>query len=623
MLSRRLGFNPARVSILSYLAALCLLSGMQLAAKPITVTALAHNDTPKHIHAQVLPYANPNAPKGGTLSRWANGSFDSFNNMIDKGQSATGLYYVYESLMQGSLDEAFSMYPLLAEKVTYDPNDASWVIYHINPKARFHDGSPVTAEDVQFTFDKLLTEGAMFYKNYLAGIKKVQPLDTHRVKFTFKNAKNLEMKLLVGQISIISKKYFSKHKFNAVSLEKPMGSGAYKIKDFQAGRSITYERDPNYWGKDLLINKGAYNFDKIVYRYYRSSEIAFEGFKAGQYIYRQENKSRNWAVNYDFPAVKKGMVKREEIKDHSPIAMQAFVLNNRRDIFKDVRVRKAVTLAYDFEWMNKTLFYNLYERLHSNFQSSELEASGKPSAAELSIIKPLLTHMPKQQQQDVLKPLAMAKSDGTGFNRNNLLQARKLLLAAGFTYKKHLGKTVLYQPNGKLAKIDMLNYTADLNRIFLPYVRNLKRLGFTVNIRLVDIPQFIARSRDFDFDVLLGQFPQSLSPGQEQMDFWSSVSAKQSGSRNSAGVSNKAIDIVIDKLTHASNRKELILYAKVLDRLLITGYYYVPTYGKSAKFVAYWKNLRHPKQLPKYDVGINYWWINKKADAEVAAYLGK
>lgn len=608
-------FHPLRF-FLVHLFVLCLfvtgcLVSSPINAKPITVTALAQNAKPLYANHQVLPYANANAPKGGEISMAVTGSFDSFNNFIDKGNPASGLYYVYESLMQNSLDEAFTMYPLLAEKVTHDPDDASWVMYHINPKARFQDGSAVTADDVVFTFEKLLSEGAMFYRNYLSAIKHVKAIDKHSVKFTFNNKKNQEMKLIVGQISIISKDFFTKNRFDQASLQKPMGSGAYKVKDFQSGRYIKYERDPNHWGKNILINKGANNFDTMTYRYYRSHEVAFEGFKAGQYNYRREYKSRNWAVNYNFPAIKQGRIIQEEISDDSPIYMQAFVLNNRRPLFKDIRVRKALKLAYDFKWMNKTLFYGLYEGLYSNFQGSELEAKGYPSLQEQQVLKPLLKYLPKQQQIDVLKPLAQVSSNGDGFNRNNLIKARQLLLQAGFTYQKHHKKIRLFQPNGEPAKIELLNQNANLNRIILPYVRHLKRLGFEVEIRMVDIPQYTERKRAFDFDVIMGHFPQGLSPGQEQMDYWTSKSAQQVGSRNTAGVSNKAVDTVVDKLIHAQSRNEVILYAKVLDRLLISGCYFVPTYGNSKKFIAYQKELGHPKRLPKYDVGLRYWWYEK------------
>lgn len=589
-------------------------------AKPITVTAMAHNATAHYTNAPHMPYANPNASKGGTHSEYAQGTFDTLNQVIDQGTPADGIGYLYDTLMSGSLNEAFAQYPQLAEKVTYDPEDASWIIYHINPKARFWDDSEVTAEDVKATYDAILAKGRMSWRSYLSAIKSVKTLDKYRVKFIFQNADNKEIGLIVAQFPIFAKKSIDQD-FEKVQLKPLLGSGPYQVGKIDAGKSITYQRDPNYWGTDIMINKGRFNFDKIVYRYYLSSEIAFEGFKAGQYRYRQENKARNWAKQYDFPAVSAGMVKKETIDNKNPMAMQALIMNLRRPIYDDIRVRQAITHAFDFEWMNRQMFYGLYERPQSFFHNSELAATGTPSADEMAVLSPLLPLLEKAQQTAVLNPWQVPKSKGDGYNRKNLLIARKLLLEAGFSYKRRNGKIKLFQPNGKPASIEILIASQAMERVVLSFVRNMRRLGFAMSVRLVDIPQYIQRKRDFDYDMVVDVFGQSLSPGQEQSYLWGSEAADQKGNRNSAGIKNKAIDAVIKKLIHAKSRDDIILYTKVLDRLLRAGYYMVPMYNKSVFNVAYWNQYRHAKQLPSNAIGIDYWWIEPTAENKVNAYI--
>lgn len=408
--------------------------------------------------------------------------------------------------------------------------------------------------------------------------------------------------MVVAQIPITSHRVGNQ--FDQVSLTPLMGSGPYKVGRFQPGRVLNYVKNPDYWGKDLLVNRGANNFDRLIFRYFRSSEVAFEAFKAGQYALREENKARNWAVNYDFPAVKQGLVKKVEIENYRPMVMQAFIMNQRKPLFQDIRVREALILAYDFEWMNRTLFYSGYQRLRSYFQNSELEANGEPNSNQLKILKPLLPMLEARQKQRLLHPKSMTPSDASGFNRSNLLKARKLLLKAGFTYQG----TRLVDPKGRPVTIELLNYSSDLNRIFLPYVQNLKRLGIDAQIRVVDMPQFSERVRNFDFDMMLGQFVQSLSPGQEQIDYWGSSAASQPGSRNLIGLTNPAVDRVIKQIATAENRQQLVTLSRVLDRLLISGAYVVPTYGTPKTRVAYWNSVQPAKVTPKYALGLMYWW---------------
>ena len=585
-------------------------------AVPITTTALGHNSPTEYINAPFMPYANPNAPKGGTLSLDARGTFNAANKWMTTGVAMVGTDYLYDTLMTGSLNEAFTMYPQLASKVTYDPDDTSWIIYHINPAARFWDGTPVTSSDVKATYEAILNKGPMSIRSYLSDIKDIQIINKQQVKFVFASDNNKEILLTVGQFPIFAKSSIDAD-FEKITLTPLMGSGPYKLGRVDAGRSVSYVRDPNYWGRDLMVNRGRYNFDMIKFVYYQSDEIAFEGFKSGQYRFRPENKASNWATGYNFPAVKAGMINKETISSENPVPMQGLVMNMRRPIFQDIRVRQALSKAYDFEWMNKTLFHGQYERLQSFFHGSELAATGKPSTEEMKLLTPLLSKLEPMQRQAVLDEWQLTTSDGSGFNRTELLKARQLLLDAGFYYKD----MKLYQPDGKLAQIEMLMTGETMGRVLLPYIRNLKRLGFDVTLRQVDGPQYYERMRRFDYDMVVDVFAQSLSPGAEQAAFWGSAAADEVGNNNTIGIKNTAIDTVIEKLGNAKNRDEIILYTHVLDRLLRAGHYLVPLYGKSATNVAYWNQYRHTKKLPSNAIGIDYWWTDKAAEARVNQYL--
>ncbi|KAA0915832.1 extracellular solute-binding protein [Psychrobacter sp. ANT_WB68] len=585
-------------------------------AAPITTTALGHNSTTEYIDAPFMPYANPNAPKGGTLSLDARGTFNAANKWMTTGVAMIGTDYLYDTLMTGSLNEAFTMYPQLASKVTYDPDDTSWIIYHINPAARFWDGTPVTSNDVKATYDAILNKGPMYIRSYLGDIKDIQVLDKQQVKFIFNSDDNKEILLTVGQFPIFAKTSIDKD-FEKITLTPLMGSGPYKLGRIDAGRAVSYVRDPNYWGRDLMVNRGRYNFDMIKFVYYQSDEIAFEGFKSGQYRFRPENKAANWATGYNFPAVKAGLITKETISSENPVPMQGLVMNMRRPLFQDIRVRQALSKAYDFEWMNKTLFYGQYERLQSFFHGSELAATGTPSAAEMQVLSPLLSKLEPIQRQVVLSEWQLPTSDGSGFNRNELLKARQLLLDAGFYYED----MKLYQPNGKLAQIEILMTGETMGRVLLPYIRNLKRLGFDATLRQVDGPQYYERMRRFDYDMVVDVFAQSLSPGAEQAAFWGSAAADEAGNANTIGIKNAVIDEVTTALANAESREEIVLYTKVLDRLLRAGHYLVPLYGKSATNVAYWNQYRHTAKLPTNAVGIDYWWTDKEAEARVNRYL--
>ena len=582
-----------------------------------TTPFIAVHSAPLYAGLSAMPYANPAAPKGGYLSTSGNGTFDNLNSMNGKGSAADGVNYLFDSLMSSSLDEPGVMYPLLAEKATFDPQKPAYVIFHLNPKAKFSDGSQLTAADVKYSFDAFQTKSNPGLQMYLADLAKTEVLSRHQVKMSFKSDSNAEMPLILAQMPIYSKKDWSGKDFSRVTLQPILGSGPYLIERIDAGRSISYKRNPGYWGKDLPVNKGRYNFDRLKYVYYRSLDIAFEGFKSGQYTLHEELTARKWVTEYHFPAVKAGMVVKYRFQHYNPIATQSYVFNTRRAPFQDIRLRQALTYAYDFEWQNKALFYGQYRRLQSFFSNSELEAKGLPSAAELAVLKPQLAKLDPVQRAGVLKDWKYSVSDGSGFNRSNLLIARQLLLNAGYKFKD--GR--LLDKSGKPIEIEFLIHQDGLQRTLMPFVRNLKRLGIQVHIRQVDVPQYIERMRTKDFDMTTDAMPQSLSPGNEQAQFWGSASADQPGNYNYAGIKNPAIDAVVQQLIRAPDRASLVTRTRALDRLLRAGYYQIPTYGKGENWLAYWNMYRQPAVKPKLSTGIDYWWSDAAQAQKVAHYL--
>ncbi len=601
---------------------LALVFGLSMLAQGVsaalqTTPYIALHTQPRYSGSLAMPYANPKAPKGGLLSTASMGTFDNLNSMNGKGSSTEGVNYLFDSLMDSSLDEPGVLYPLLAEKVTFDPEKTKFVIFHLNPKAHFSNGQPLTAQDVKFTFDTYQSKANAGLQMYISDLAKTEVLSKYQVKFHFKSDNNSEMPLILATLPIYSKQDWQGKDFSRISMQPILGSGPYVIDRIDAGRSITYKRNPNYWGKDLVINRGRYNFDKIKYVYYRNLDIAFEGFKSGQYTLHEEMTARKWVTEYRFPAVMAGMVKKYRFQHHNPIATQSFIFNTRRSPFQDIRLRQALTYAYDFEWQNKALFYGQYRRLQSYFSNSELEARGTPSAAEMQILKPLLPGLPPLQRQGVMLNWKYPVSDASGFNRNNLLVARQMLLDAGYPIRG--GQ--LYDRQGKPIQIEFLIHQDGLQRTLMPFVRNLKKLGIVVNIRQVDLPQYIERMRRFDFDMTTGVMPQSLTPGNEQAQLWGSAAADQVGNFNYAGIKSPAIDQVVQSVIRAPNRQQLVIRTRVLDRLLRAGYYQIPTYGKGENWLAYWNMYRQPQVKPKLSTGIDYWWVDAAQAQKVNQYL--
>lgn len=597
--------RPLRSFLLAAGGSLLLgLAGLAQAAPQHALTL--YGEAPKYpADYRHFDYVEPDAPKGGTLRQAGFGSFDSLNPFINKGVAADEIGLVYDTLTRHGLDEPFSEYGLLAEKIERAP-DNSWVRFHLRPEARFHDGHPVTAEDVVFSFETLMKDGAPMYRAYYADVSQVVAEDERRVRFDFKHAGNRELPLILGQLAVLPKHWWASRDFTKSGLEPPLGSGPYRVADVQAGRSIRYERVKDWWGKDLPANRGFYNFDAVQVDYYRDNTVALEALKAGQFDYWLETSAKNWATAYDVPAVKNGQLVKEEIANNNPTGMQGFIFNIRRPLFQDRRVREALALLFDFEWTNRQLFNGAYTRTRSYFDNSELASRGLPDEAELKILEPLRAQIPPEVFNNEFRPPV---SDGSGIIRDQQRRAYQLLQEAGWRVE---GDRML-DAGGQPVRIEFLLAQADFERILLPYKRNLADLGINLEIRRVDVSQYINRLRSRDFDMMVGGFSQSNSPGNEQREYWHSVSADNPGSRNFIGLKDPAIDRLVDGLIQADTRDSLISHTRALDRVLLWGHYVVPNWHIKTWRVAYWNRLAHPKVTPRYDIGLYTWWSKAEA----------
>jgi microcin C transport system substrate-binding protein len=581
------------------------------------VHAMAMHGTPKYPPGFThFDYANPDAPKGGEMRLNAIGTFDTLNPFALKGVPAAGLGNLFESLTESAQDEAFTRYGLLAESMEM-PADRSWVAFNLRPGARWHDGKPVTPEDVIFSLNILKTKGHPFYRAYYKNIAKAEKIGPRKVKFSFSGGDNRELPLIAGEVSVLPKHYWEGRDFEKTTLDIPIGSGPYRIKSFEPGRSITYERDNNYWGEDLPVRRGQNNNDVTRYDYYRDSTVALEAFKSGEYDFVLESSSKNWATAYNVPAVKQGLIKKELLKHELPTGMQAFIFNTRRSIFADPLVRRALTHAFDFEWSNKTLFYGQYARTQSFFSNSELASSGLPSPAELVILEPLRGQIPAEVFTTEYHP---PSTDGSGNIRNNLRAGLALLRKAGWIIKNQAlvnGKT------GEPMRFEILLVQPDFERVVLPFVQNLKRLGVDARVRTVDTSQYQNRIDSFDFDVSVGSFGQSLSPGNEQRDFWGSGGADRPGSRNIIGIKNAAVDKLISLIIAAPDRDALVARSRALDRVLLWGHYVIPQWHSQSFRIAYWKKFERPEITPKYGLCLACWWIDEKKAESLKKRMGR
>ena len=545
-------------------------------------------------------YVNPEAPKGGVFKQAANGTFDSFNPFIIKGTAADGTGLTFDTLMARSYDEPFTQYGLLAEAIRM-PESRSWIEFDLRKQARFSDGTPVTANDVIETFKLLREQGSPFYKAYYRDISSIQAITDHTVRFEFGSDENRELPLIIGEVPILSANYWKERDFTKPTLEPILGSGPYVVDSFEAGRTITYKRNPDYWGADLPVNRGRYNFDAMQFDYYRDSTVALEAFKAQEYDFREENSSKNWATAYTGPAFDEGRIKKELIADANPAGMQAFIMNTRLEKFSDPRVRSAIAHGFDFEWTNTNLFYSAYTRSHSFFSNSEMAATELPTDQELEILEPFRGQIPDEVFTEVYQA---PTTKGDGRNRTQLLTALKLLKEAGWTLKD--GQ--LINASGETFNFEILLVQKDFERVVAPFIQNLEKLGMQVSIRIVDVSQYINRLRSTDFDMIVGSFGQSSSPGNEQREFWGSEAADQPGSRNLIGIKDPAIDQLVELLIQAPNREQLVLRARALDRVLQWNHFVVPQFHIDSHRVAYWDKFEFPEIRPTYTIGLDTWW---------------
>jgi microcin C transport system substrate-binding protein len=558
---------------------------------------------------------NPDAPKGGRLRQGVpESTFDSFNPFIIKGNPAGGIGLLYDTLLVGAADEPFSEYGLLA-KTVQTPADRSWVAFELRPEARWHDGKPITADDVVWSFETLLAKGAPTYRFYYQSVAKVEKTGERSVKFTFKPGTNRELPLIVGQLPVLPKHYWETRNFEATTLEPPLGSGPYKVGKFEAGRFLEMERVPDYWGKDIPVNKGRWNFDVQRFEYYRDATVALEAFKGGNYDFRLEPSAKDWATAYEIPEVKDGRIVKEAVPNQRPTGMQCFAMNIRRPLFQDRRVREAIGLAFDFEWSNKTLFYGQYSRTESYYENSELASSGLPGPDELAILEPLRGKIPDEV---FTKAFEAPKTDGSGNNRENLRRAAELLKQAGWTTQA--GKLM---KDGVPLTFEILLNSPLFERVALPYAKSLEKIGITANVRTVDTSQYRRRTDSFDYDMVVAGFGESESPGNEQRDYWGSEAAKREGSRNAIGIADPSIDALVGGVIAAPDRKSLVTRTKALDRVLLWNQFVVPNWYIGADRIAYWDKFGKPGVVPKDGVQIDAWWVDAAKAARLESRLGK
>lgn len=561
-------------------------------------------------------WVNPLVPKGGTLKIMAVGTFDTLNPYSLKGTSpiATPNFHQYgiselnETLMVGSGtydpsgDEATSNYGLIARSIEY-PDDHSWVIFNLRPEARFHDGSPITAEDVEFSYYTLLEKAHPQYRAMLQDVAKVRVMGPYRICFDFKTVGNSLAILRLGEMPVISKKYWAKKDFTATTFIPPLNSGPYKIVQVEPGRRLVFERVKNYWGQHLAVNKGKYNFNRVEVDFYRDNTVAFEAFKAGEFDIYIENKAKNWATSYDFPAVIKGDIIKKEIKNKLPAQTQGLFFNTRQAVFQNIDVRKALTLLFNFEWSNQVLFNGNYLRSESYYSNSEFAATGLPTGNELL----LLGAWRKQLTENVFTtPFSLPKSPSGGLSRDTLRQALALLKKAGW----QITRDGMRNANNQLFTFEILLVNPSLERILLPYRMNLEQLGINVKLRTVDRAQYKQRLDSFDYDMVLMTLPQTLNPNIEQWLYFHSSQVWVKGSKNYAGINNPVVDGLLERLLSSQTREAQIAATKALDRVLLWNYYMIPNWYIDSTRIAYRNNLGTIKS-PPYTVGLRAWWLKK------------
>jgi len=558
-----------------------------------------------------FPYVNPSAPKGGQLTLSALGSFDNFNRFIVRGTAASDIGRVYDTLLVRSADEPATAYGHLAQTIEI-PDDRMWVAFELRPEARFNDGTPVTAEDVAWTFETLRTQARPYYRQYYADVKDVTVEGPRRVVFHFKSNQNRELPLILGEMPVMPKHWWEGRDFSRPLTDPPLGSGPYRVDNFEFGRNVTYKRVDDWWAKDMPTGKGLYNFDTIRVEYFRDATVALEAFKAGQIDFRLENISKQWATAYDFPAREQGLVKLEAIPHRLPTGMQGFAMNTRRPIFKDRRVREALAWAFDFEWANKNIFYGAYKRDLSYFSNSELASSGIPSGAELALLEPYRDQLPPEL---FTQPFKLPVTDGSGNNREELHHALTLFKEAGYEVKDRK----LVGPDGQPFSFEILLSDPSFERVALPYAQTLAKIGIDAGVRTVDPSQYQHRLDAYDFDMVIETFAQGESPGNEQTAYWTCAAAQQEGGENIIGICNQAVDALVTKVVNASDRDQLITAVHALDRVLLWGWYMVPNWHLDNFRVAYWNKFARPQKPIRAGFLLDNWWVDQKLAAETEA----
>ena len=559
-------------------------------------------------------YVAPNAPKGGRLHLATVDTYSTLNPFTLKGTSAAGAGLPFESLLEGSADEADAAYGLVAESVALAPDRRS-VRFLLRPEARWHDGTPITARDVAFSFEILTTEGHPAFANQLAGADRVETTGDREVTFHLADPDNRKLPLIVGGLSIVSEAFYRDRAFGETTMEPPLGSGAYRVAKVDPGRSVTYERVADYWGARLPLNVGRYNFDTIVYDYYRDRTVLVEALKAGEFDVHEEFTSKVWATQYDIPAVEEGWLIKDVLKDNTPSGVQAFFFNTRLPKFQDRRVREAFAYAFDFEWLNKNQFYGLYDRMASYFENSELAARGLPSEAELALLEPHRGAVPEEVFTKAFVPPA---TDGSGNNRRNLRAARALLEEAGWVTKE---RKLVNAGTGEPMTVEFLYFEPTFERIYAAFARSLERLGVGVTLRLVDGAQYEERLKTHDFEITTIRFVFSLSPGAELNSYFASSTVDQVGSFNIPGIKDPVVDALIAEVAAATDRPSLIAATRALDRVLLWGHYMIPQWYKGAHHLVYWNKFDRPAMKPRYARGvIDTWWVDREKDDALRAY---
>jgi peptide/nickel transport system substrate-binding protein len=598
----------ACIALLGLLAALLAASPASLAGTQARHAIAMHGEPAMPENFTHFRYADPDAPKGGRLTVGVLGTFDSLNPLIVKGVPAQSLRgYVIESLMARGYDEPFTLYGLLARSVETDAA-RSYVTFNLDERAKFSDGKPVTPEDVIFSWQLLRDKGRPNFRTYYAKVTKAEVVGKHSVRFDLSGAEDRELPLILGLMAVLPRHAIDPDKFDETSLTPIVGSGPYVVTAVDVGKSVTLERNPNYWGRDLPVNRGFWNFDTVRFDYYRDANAHFEAFRKGLFDINLETDPSRWETAYDFPAARDGRVVKEELPTGLPQGMLAFVFNTRRPVFADIRVREAIAGLLDFEWINRNLFYGRYQRTGSFFEGSELSSRGRPADARE---RALLAPFPDAVRPDVMEGTwAPPTSDGSGRDRKRLKAALDLLAQAGYA----IDGTVLKQrATGKPFTFEILVTTKDQERIALAFARSLKRAGITPSIRMVDAVQYEQRRISFDFDMIQYRWDESLSPGNEQAFYWGSASADEQGSRNYMGVRSAAVDAMIAAMLKAERRPDFVSAIRALDRVLLSGQYVVPLYHLPAQWVARWRSIRHPTATSLYGYLPETWWREPSA----------